>query len=47
VVPLAKDGYAITVHRFAKAGHYVVRVERTNNRGETAIGHLQVRVRED
>lgn len=44
VVPLAKDGYARTVHRFTKAGHYVVRVERTNARGETAVGHLQVRV---
>ena len=47
VVPLAKDGYARTVHRFEKAGHYVVRVERTNSRGETAIGHVQVRVGED
>jgi len=47
VVPLAKDGYARTVHRFEKAGHYVVRVERTNRRGETAIAHLQVRVGED
>ena len=47
VVPLAKDGYARTVHRFEKAGHYVVRVERTNRRGEAAIGHLQVRVGED
>jgi hypothetical protein len=44
VKPLAKDGYAVTTHRFKKAGHYVVRVERTNDRGETAIGHLQVRV---
>jgi murein DD-endopeptidase MepM/ murein hydrolase activator NlpD len=44
VVPLAKDGYARTVHRFDKAGHYVVRVERTNRLGYTAIGHLQVRV---
>jgi murein DD-endopeptidase MepM/ murein hydrolase activator NlpD len=47
VVPLAKDGYARTVHRFNKAGHYVVRVERTILRGETAIAHLQVRVGED
>ena len=28
VVPLAKDGYARTVHRFEKPGHYLVRVER-------------------
>jgi murein DD-endopeptidase MepM/ murein hydrolase activator NlpD len=47
VVPLAKDGYAPTVHRFERAGHYVVRVERTNNRGETAIAHVQVRVGQD
>jgi murein DD-endopeptidase MepM/ murein hydrolase activator NlpD len=46
VVPLAKDGYARTVHRFAKAGHYVVRVERTNRHGYTAVGHVQVRVGE-
>jgi murein DD-endopeptidase MepM/ murein hydrolase activator NlpD len=47
VVPLAKDGYARTVHRFERAGHYVVRVERSNSRGETAVGHVQVRVGED
>ena len=28
----AKDGYAVTQHRFAKPGHYLVRVERTNER---------------
>lgn len=44
VVIHAKDGYARTVHRFAKAGHYVVRVERTDRFGQTAIAHLQVRV---
>jgi murein DD-endopeptidase MepM/ murein hydrolase activator NlpD len=44
VVPLAKDGYARTVHRYAKAGHYLVRVERTDQRGYTAVGHLHVRV---
>jgi protein-L-isoaspartate(D-aspartate) O-methyltransferase len=47
VVPLAKDGYARTVHRYAKAGHYLVRVERTNRHGFTAIGHLHVRVGTD
>jgi hypothetical protein len=41
---LAKDGYAITRHRFAKPGHYLVRVERSNERGQKAIGHLHVRV---
>jgi murein DD-endopeptidase MepM/ murein hydrolase activator NlpD len=47
VVPLAKDGYARTVHTYKNAGHYIVRVERTNNRGEIAIAHLQVRVGEN
>jgi murein DD-endopeptidase MepM/ murein hydrolase activator NlpD len=44
VVPLAKDGYARTIHRFARPGHYLVRVERTDRRGDTAVAHLQVRV---
>lgn len=44
VVPLARDGYARTVHRFDRPGHYVVRVERTNGRGETAVGHVHVQV---
>ena len=44
VKPLAKDGYAVTTHRYEKAGHDIVRVERTNDRGETATAHLQVRV---
>jgi murein DD-endopeptidase MepM/ murein hydrolase activator NlpD len=43
-VKLAKDGYARTVHRFEKPGHYIVRVERTDHRGLTAIGHVHVRV---
>ena len=47
LVPLAKDGYALTVHRFERLGHYVVRVERTNARGETAIGHVHVRVEKE
>jgi murein DD-endopeptidase MepM/ murein hydrolase activator NlpD len=45
VKPLAKDGYAVTVHRFQKAGHYIVRVERADASGFKAIGHLQVRVK--
>ena len=45
--PLRKDGYARTVHCFEKAGHYVVRVARTNRHGFTAIARLQVRVSED
>jgi murein DD-endopeptidase MepM/ murein hydrolase activator NlpD len=44
VVKLAKDGYARTVHSFMKPGHYLVRVERTDRHGYTAVGHLQVRV---
>ncbi len=44
VVPLARDGYAHTVHRFARAGIYLVRVERTNRHGYPASAHLQVRV---
>jgi murein DD-endopeptidase MepM/ murein hydrolase activator NlpD len=44
VVPLAKDGYARTVHRYARPGHYLVRVERTDRHGFTAVNHLHVRV---
>jgi murein DD-endopeptidase MepM/ murein hydrolase activator NlpD len=40
----AKDGYAVTQHRYEQPGQYFVRVERTNDRGETAIGHLIVKV---
>jgi hypothetical protein len=40
----ARDGYAVTEHRFAKPGHYLVRVERANEHGQRAIGHLHVRV---
>jgi len=40
----AKDGYAVTEHRFAKPGHYVVRVERTNEQGQRAVGHLHVHI---
>ncbi len=43
-VKLAKDGYALTTHKYEKAGHYLVRVQRTNARGETAIGHVHVRI---
>ena len=44
--PHAKNGYAVTTHRYAKPGHYLVTVRRTNDRGETAVDHLQVRVGE-
>lgn len=46
VKPLAADGYAETIHRFEKPGHYVVRAERTNDRGESAVGHVHVVVGE-
>ncbi|MDA1276892.1 MAG: PKD domain-containing protein [Verrucomicrobia bacterium] len=42
---LAKDGFAIIEHRFAKPGDYLVRVERSNERGEKAIAHLWVPVK--
>jgi len=44
VKSLAKDGFAVTEHRFAKPGNYLVRVERSNERGEKAITHLSVEV---
>jgi murein DD-endopeptidase MepM/ murein hydrolase activator NlpD len=44
VKPLAKDGYAIAEHRFAKPGDYIVRVERANEQGVKAVGHLHVGV---
>ena len=44
VVPLAKDGFAVTTHIFQKPGDYIVRVERINRLGQEAIAHLLVRV---
>jgi murein DD-endopeptidase MepM/ murein hydrolase activator NlpD len=41
---LAKDGFAVTNHSFAKSGDYIVRAERSNERGEKAIGHLWITV---
>ena len=46
IVQLAKDGYAPTVHQFAKPGTYLVRVERTDRRGFTATARLKVVVNE-
>lgn len=37
--------YAETVHSFSHPGHYVVRVERTNEFGYPAIGHVHVKVK--
>ena len=38
----ARDGYAVTTHRFREPGHYLVRVERTDRRGATATARLHV-----
>jgi hypothetical protein len=40
----AKDGYAVTEHRFAKPGVYLVSVARTDRRGATATARLAVTV---
>ncbi len=40
--PLDRHGYAHTVHAFRAPGHYIVRVQRSNENGETAIAHLHV-----
>src|SRR6185503_4007822 len=40
------NGYAVTIHRFAKAGHYIVRAEGKDRDGTKAVTHLQVRVDE-
>lgn len=40
----ASDGYAITTHRYAKPGHYIVTAKRTSKAGVTAHYRLQVRV---
>jgi murein DD-endopeptidase MepM/ murein hydrolase activator NlpD len=44
---LAPDGYAKTVHRYAKPGHYLVSVSSTNERDETATARLEVRISSD
>ncbi|MGO8747765.1 MAG: PKD domain-containing protein [Thermoguttaceae bacterium] len=41
---LAKDGYAVVKHRYDRPGDYLVAVQRTNGRGETATARLHVRV---
>ncbi len=46
VVALAKDGYVVVTHRYEKPGHYLVRVQRTDGYGQTAVGHVQVVVGE-
>jgi len=44
VKPLAKDGYAVLTHRYAKPGYYLVRVERTDRLGHRAVGHVDVEI---
>lgn len=41
---LSPTGYAVTSHRFARPGDFVVHVERTNEFGLTAHGHVHVHV---
>ncbi len=40
----AKDGYAVTVHRYKRPGDYIASVRRSNPSGFEAVGHLHVRV---
>ena len=40
----AKDGYAVTTHRYDKPGAYLVRLERTDGRGGKATARLVVSV---
>jgi murein DD-endopeptidase MepM/ murein hydrolase activator NlpD len=44
VQDLARDGYAIVTHRFARPGDYLPRVERTDRRGRKATARLFVRI---
>ena len=43
----APDGYAVTKHAFANPGHYIVKVERTDNAGVRSMNHLDVVVGEE
>jgi len=38
------EGYAITRHRYSKAGDYIVTVRRSNEYGYEAVGHLHVHI---
>jgi PKD repeat protein len=38
------EGYAVTTHRYKKAGHYIASVKRSNERGHEAITHLHINV---
>jgi len=41
---LAKDGYAKTVHRYERSGHYLASVYSVNERGETATARLHIHI---
>lgn len=41
---LDPNGYAVTTHAFKGPGDYIVRVERTDRRGISGIGHLHIKV---
>jgi hypothetical protein len=41
---LAPDGYAVTTHRYAQPGRYLVRVEHIGARDEKAVAHLLVEI---
>jgi len=45
VQDLAPDGYASVVHRFARPGDYLVRVERSDRRGQKAVARLSVQIK--
>ncbi len=42
----AKDGYGVVTHRYGKAGHYLVRVERADAKGHRAVAYVHVRIGE-
>lgn len=43
----AKEGYAITHHKYQQPGDYLVRVQRSRNDGVTATARLHVRVEDE
>jgi len=44
VDPHARDGYAVTEHRFAKTGRYIVTVRRSDEHGQEATARMAVYV---
>jgi hypothetical protein len=44
LVELVRDCYGRAVHAFEKSGRYLVRVERTDRRGYTAVADAPVRI---